>query len=122
MRLTETTQVRQLRNGFVAVYEPGKVAILIPADQAFECGDLYQGYPSFTNDPNYDGDWFPESPSDLIQTCTAVRVGLDNGSVCADGHRHFSDSTYYDDDEIAGMTRNHVPFASNARSMAGNTL
>lgn len=122
MRLTETTQVRQLRNGFIAVYEPGKVATLVSATMGFDCGDLYHGYPSFTNDPNYEGDWYPDSPSDLVQTCTAVRVVLDNGTVCADGHRHFDDATYYDEDEIAGMTRNSIPFAANARSMAGNVI
>lgn len=122
MRLTETTQVRQLRNGFIAVYEPGKVATLVNSSEAFPCGDLYHGYPSFTNDADYEGGWYPDSPSDLIQTCTAVRVGLDNGSVCADGHRHFTDAEYFDDEEAVQNVKNGYGLPTNARNMVGFAL
>lgn len=90
MRLTDTTEIRLLANGFVAAYEPGKPAALAaPVDQ-FPCGDLYEGLPAFTFAEDYDGEWFPESPSDLIQSCTAPRVAFDNGSACTAGHRHYS--------------------------------
>lgn len=97
MRLTDTTEIRLLANGFVAAYEPGKPAALAaPVDQ-FPCGDLYHGVPAFTLTAEYaaslgeyDEPWFPESPSDLIQTCTAPRVAFDNGSACTAGHRHYS--------------------------------
>lgn len=86
--LTRNTDVRQLANGFVAVSEGTGVATLLApdADNVFECGDYYEGYPL-----NAGPDWYPDFPSDLIQSCRALRVGFDNGSACTAGHTHFSD-------------------------------
>lgn len=113
MRLTETTQVRKLSNGCVAVYEPGKVAIIVRpgAENLSTCSWLVA----------YE---YTEDGDRIIQDCGAAAVSLDNGFVCENGHRHFDYGTfeYFDEDEIAGMARNSIPFAANARSMAGNTL
>lgn len=117
MRLTDNTVVRQLRNGFLAVSEGTGVATLIrpTADNVFPCGDYYEGYPAFTYAADYDGDWFPESPSDLIQSCTATRVGFDNGSACTAGHSHFTDAEYYTEEEAHAINQAGHMLASNAR-------
>jgi hypothetical protein len=117
MRLTDATEVKLLANGFVAVFEGTAPATLVrPADQ-FSCGDLYHGYPEFTYAADYEGDWYPESPSDLIQTCTAVRVGFDNGSACVAGHRHFTDAEYFDADEMEAARQGHFALPLNARAI-----
>lgn len=115
MRLTDSTEIKLLANGFVAVFEGTGVATLVaPADQ-FTCGDLYEVYPTFTLDPNYDGDWFPESLSDTIQSCEAVRVGFDNGSACVAGHIHFTDAEYYTREEVKHNIEAGYSLAANAR-------
>lgn len=114
MRLTETTQVRKLANGFVAVYEPGKVATIVrPGNEQtlWACSWLINtGW-------NEDGE-------EVIQECGSACVGMDNGFACEDGHRHFDYGTfeYFDADEIAGMANAHVPFPANSRAMSGASL
>lgn len=115
MFLTDSTEIKLLANGFVALFEGTGVATLVaPADQ-FPCGDLYYGMPAFTLDPNYEGDWYADSPDDMIQTCTAPRVGMDNGSICAAGHTHFCDAEYYSQDEAEAVVKAGHSLAHNAR-------
>lgn len=90
MRLTDSTTVRLLANGFVAAYEPGRPAVLVPPAEQFPCGDQYYGLPAFVLDPAYEGDWYADSPADMIQSCNAVRVAFDNGSACVNGHTHYN--------------------------------
>lgn len=115
MRLTDSTVVRQLGNGRVVVTEGTVPAVFVPATEVFECGDFYEGYPAFTMASDYEGDWCPDSPSDLIQSCTALRVGFDNGSACVAGHTHFTDAEYYERDEAESLSQRGYALAPNAR-------
>lgn len=117
MRLTDSTEVRKLANGRVVVQNGTAPVVFVPAADLFPCGDFYEGYPAFTLDPAYDGDWFPDSPSDLIQSCIAMRVGFDNGSACTAGHRHFTDAEYFDADEIEAARLGLRSLPLNARSI-----
>lgn len=118
MRLTDSTNVRQLANGRVVVSVGTFPAIFVSPDDVFPCGDLYHGYPAWLadaqDDEDFDG-WYPDSPSDLIQTCKALRVQFDNGSACTAGHTHFNDAEYFDDEEIEAARRGHFLLPSNAR-------
>lgn len=120
MRLTDSTEVRQLANGRVVAHEGTKPAVFISAHDLFVCGDLFHGVPAFTLDPDYDGEWFPESPSDMIQSCAAFRVGFDNGSACVAGHRHFTDAAYFEAEEIAHNARQGFLPPANARYIETN--
>lgn len=122
MRLTDSTELKLLANGFVAAFEGTGKAVLVGKADQFECGDFYEGYPAFLSDPNYEGDWYPDSPSDLIQRCTAPRASFENGSACTAGHSHRFDVTYYDADEVASLVRQGYALAPNARLMDGTPL
>lgn len=115
MRLTDSTIVRQLGNGRIVVTEGTAPAVFVSATEVFECGDFYEGYPAFTMSPDYEGDWYPDSPSDLIQSCTAMRVGFENGSACVAGHVHFTDAEYYTEEEMRGTVNAGYALAPNAR-------
>lgn len=121
MRLTDTTVVRKLANGRIVVTEGTSPAVFISAHDVFVCGDLYHGVPAFTLDPDYDGEWFPESPSDMVQSCAAFRVGFDNGSACVDGHQHFTDAEYYEEGEVEARRHAGDLIAPNARLMDGRS-
>lgn len=113
MRLTETTQVRKLANGFVAVYEPGKVATIVRpgSENLWACSWLVnKGWTE-------DGDA-------VVVDCSAACVGLDNGFVCENGHSHFDYGTfeYFDEDEIASARNAGRALPVNARAMSGASL
>lgn len=113
MRLTDTTQVRKLSNGCVAVYEPGKVAVIIQrdAENLWDCSWELQ-------------DGITEDGEAYIRQCGTACVGLDNGFACENGHRHFDYGTfeYFDEDEIGAARDGLRSLPSNARSMAGMAL
>jgi hypothetical protein len=86
MLIKSDTVLRLLRNGAIAVtsgHGAGKAEAIIAVGEQFVCGDLYEGYPKDAHE-----DWYPDFPSDLIQSCDAMRVEFDNGSLCLDGHCH----------------------------------
>lgn len=115
MRLTDSTVVRKLANGRIVVTEGTSPAVFISPHDVFVCGDLYHGVPAFTLDPDYDGEWYADSPSDMIQSCAAFRVAFDNGSACVAGHAHFTDAEYFDAEEIEGARQAGVSLPFNAR-------
>jgi hypothetical protein len=90
MKLTNETFLREINAGAIEVHFAGTTAtFVIPVWEQFVCGDLYEGYPKGAGD-----DWYPDFPGDLIQSCDAMRVAFDNGSMCLDGHYHLNDAEY----------------------------
>lgn len=104
--MTNATDVRVLRNGFVAVSEGTAPAKLFRPDapELFRCSWLV---PVATED----------GPS--ARDCGAVAVEFDNGFLCEAGHDHYEYGTYeyYDEEEMEGARKAGV-LPANARSMA----
>ena len=89
-------------------------------EAVFPCGTLYEGYPTWASDPECD--WFPDSPSDLIQECNYLAVRQGNRRFCQCGHEHDYEGEYYDEEELAGMAQaGHLP-AANAYTMDGRRV
>lgn len=109
MRLTDSTDIKLLDNGFLAVFEGTGVATLVRpnADNRFECSWLVEDY--------FEGERY-------INECGAPAVGFDNGFMCVNGHSHRHDVEYYEADEAAAYVKAGHALAPNARLMDGTPL
>lgn len=91
------------------------------------CGWLVQQY-GHNGACEFDEEWgecvhcapFVEGP--CIVKCGAPVTEHPNGWECEAGHSHYHDVEYYDDEELAGITRSGYPVATNARRMDGSPL
>lgn len=109
MRLTETTQVKLLTNGFVAVYEGTNPATLFRQDAMRPCQWLVP--------------WNTED-GPTARPCGVPVVDFDNGFRCLAGHDHYEYGTYeyFDDDEIASAAHAGRTLPVNARRMDGGLV
>jgi hypothetical protein len=122
MRLTDATEIKLLANGkFVAVHEGTRPAVLFHVNRGYvhKCGWQYEGYPVGLS---ADSEWYPDSPSDLIQTCRAYAVRFDNGFACTAGHSHRTDAEYYEEDEVEAYWKAGHSIPSNARYLDGRPV
>jgi hypothetical protein len=89
--ITRDTQLMLLDDGSIAIIaeDHSYVAVVRP-DEQFVCGDLYEGYPKDAPEG-----WYPDFPSDLIQSCEHMRVAFDNGSMCLAGHVHVYEDYHF---------------------------
>lgn len=107
MFLTDSTEARQIAGGkAVAVYEPGKPALIIQsvthAANLFTCGwELGPVY--------YEGDVVG------VDFCTAPAVCFENGFCCTNGHHHRNDAEYYTAEELQGTINAGYALGRNAR-------
>lgn len=133
MRLTDSTQVRLIAGGSaVAVFEPGKPALIIKAKahaaNLFPCGWQYAARiqeicPVHCGCEGQHGEIWAEAQASggYVVTCQAVAVGFENGFICTAGHEHRNDAEYYEEEEVAARRQVGDRIAPNARLMDGRS-
>lgn len=107
MRLTDSTEVRPICGGkLLAVYEPGKPALLIDvvkhSANVHTCG--WEVGPRII-----------EGDVCGVIFCDALAVGFENGFICTNGHEHHNDAEYFTEEEMRGAINAGHSLPANAR-------
>jgi hypothetical protein len=104
MRLTDSTEIRQLGNGRVVAHEGTNVATFVNPVFMFICN--WEVGPIIC-----DGDIVG------VNYCNAAAVGFENGFACVNGHSHRNDVEYFDANEIEAARQGLRLLPTNARSV-----